>query len=88
MTDNKNLHRLVEALYNDDKFSNVFWWDFIGSVEEAKKVVANAYSEQPDQKQLNFLIEILEIDTENEHKTYTYNRCLNELRKELIQVDS
>lgn len=85
--ENQNLHRLLEALYYDD-INDKFWWDLLGSVEKAKDIVAKAYKDKPNQTQLDFLVEILELDTCKGSKTDIYNRCLNELRRELIQVES
>ena len=81
----RNIAKLVEALKIDEN-SNKFWWDILGSIGEARKIVLSAFKEKPTEGELQFLIELLDIKERD--KIQSYKRCLEELRKELIQIEN
>jgi len=80
-----NITRLVNALKEDDT-TDKFWWDILGTTQETRKIILQSYKENPTDEQLEYLAELLEIKDKN--KIQCYNRCLEELRKELIQKES
>ena len=81
------LDRIIDALSHDN-IKDDYWWNIVGSVTEAKKLISEAFKETPSKSELIFLINILEINDNNISNINLYYKCLNELRRELILVES
>lgn len=81
------LTELIKALDKDSK-TNEFWWDILGGVQEARKIIARAFKENPTTEELYKLRNLIELEIENLPNIEQYNICLNELRKELIIINN
>lgn len=83
------IDQLIRVL-NQQEISDDYWWDIIGSVEKAKEIVSKAFKENPTTTELIALCNLIDIEDDNENisNIELYNKCLNELRRELILIES
>lgn len=82
----QNIIKLIRALKTDES-SNAYWWNILGSIEEAKVIVAESFKESPTSEDIVYLKELLDINSSGIN-TDVFKECLKELRKELIQIES